>query len=201
MASVIPTKSTLIALKRSRDLALRGFDLMDKKRSVLVREITGLIDKAEYLQSRLDGVFSEAYSALRLANITLGKCDSIAEAVEPIGDLSLRYRSVMGVEMPAVIEKKKPPTLSYGFVDTNSALDEAYISFNRAREFIRELAETENAIYRLAYSIKKTQKRANALRNIVIPQFDADIKFITDALEEKEREEFVRLKVIKRGIY
>ena len=52
-------------------------------------------------------------------------------------------------------------------------------------------------IYRLAYAIKKAQKRANALKNIVIPGLDSEIFRISDALEEKEREEFVRLKVVK----
>lgn len=197
MASVIPTKGNLISIKRSRELAVTGYELMDKKRNILVREIMGLIEKAELLQSQINAVFSEAYSALQLANITLGKCDRIAEAVPVDKGVSLRYRSVMGVEIPSVISEEKPPGLIYGFLDTNSALDDAYIKFSRAKDFIRELAETENAIYRLAYSIKKTQKRANALRNIVIPNFDGDIKFITDALEEKEREEFARLKVVK----
>ena len=47
-------------------------------------------------------------------------------------------------------------------------------------------------------NIKKTQKRANALKNITIPQTETIIKTISDALEEKEREDFIRLKVIKR---
>ena len=38
----------------------------------------------------------------------------------------------------------------------------------------------------------------NALKNIMIPRFEETVKFITDALEEKDREEFSRLKVIKR---
>ena len=66
------------------------------------------------------------------------------------------------------------------------------------KDLTRQLAEVETSIYRLATAIKKTQKRANALQNIVIPSFDSTIRFITEALEEKEREEFVRLKVIKQ---
>ena len=197
MAALLPTKSNLLAAKRSRDLALTGFELMDKKRNILVREIMSMIGEAESLQSRIDSVFSEAYRALQTANITLGKSDHIAEAVPPDRSVSLRYRSVMGVEIPAVVAEKEPLELSYGFVGTNSALDNAYIKFNDAKELIRQLAEIENAIYRLAYAIKKTQKRANALRNIVIPGLSRTIKFITDSLEEKDREEFVRLKVIK----
>ena len=59
------------------------------------------------------------------------------------------------------------------------------------------LAEVDNSVYRLANAIKKTQTRANALKNIVIPRYQGIVKFISDSLDEKEREEFSRLKVIK----
>jgi len=186
-----------MAAKSGRALANTGFSLMDKKRSILVREIMSLIDKAETLQARIDTVFSEAYLALRVSNIALGQCDRIAEAVPPDNGVSVRYRSVMGVELPAVTSEDGALSLPYGFLETGAMLDEAYIHFNKVKDLIRELAETENTIYRLAHAIKKAQKRANALKNIVIPNYDETIKFITDSLEEKEREEFVRLKVIK----
>ncbi len=195
--AVLPTKGNLLAAKRSRELALTGFELMDRKRNILIREIMGLIDEASEIQSQIDQVFSEAYGALQLANISLGKCDKIAEAVPLDNTLSLRHRSVMGVDIASVSYEEQPLRLTYGFVDTNSALDNAYIKFNRAKQLIRRLAEVENAIYRLAYAIRKTQKRANALSNIVIPDLNNTIKGITEVLEEKEREEFVRLKVIK----
>ena len=57
----------------------------------------------------------------------------------------------------------------------------------------------ENSAYRLASSIRKTQKRANALKNITIPSYQALVKDIPNALEEKDREEITRLKVIKRS--
>lgn len=59
------------------------------------------------------------------------------------------------------------------------------------------LAEVDNSIYRLANAISKTQKRANALKNVVIPRYQSSIKEMTESLEEKEREEFSRMKVIK----
>jgi V/A-type H+-transporting ATPase subunit D len=195
--AVLPTKGNLLASKRSRELALTGYELMDRKRNILIREIMGLIDIATEIQSQIDEYFSSAYKALMIANMTLGKCDKIALAV-PIDDsLSLRFRSVMGVELASVTSDEAPLRIPYGFENTNSALDEAFIKFSKVKHLIRELAEVENAIYRLAYAIKKTQKRANALSNIVIPGLTNTIKNITDVLEEKEREEFVRLKVIK----
>ena len=60
-----------------------------------------------------------------------------------------------------------------------------------------ELAEVENSVYRLATAVNKTQKRANALKNIILPRLTSTVKYITDSLEEKEREDFSRLKVIK----
>lgn len=105
----------------------------------------------------------------------------------------------MGVELPKIgadIEPVSEPV--YPMSLTNSAFDYAYICFNRVKELTVRLAEVENSIYRLAVAIKKTQKRANALKNIMIPRFQNQVRFITNALEEKEREEFSRQKVIKR---
>ena len=81
---------------------------------------------------------------------------------------------------------------------SNSDLDKAYSCFREVLQLTANLAEVETSAYLLARDIKKTQKRANALKNIMIPRFETLIKSITDALEEKEREEFSRLKVIKK---
>ena len=71
------------------------------------------------------------------------------------------------------------------------------MSFSREKQITVVLAEVENCIFRLAAAIKKAQKRANALQNILIPRYEDMVKYIVDSLEEKEREEFSRLKVIK----
>ena len=199
MAAILPTKGNLMAAKRSRALATTGYELMDRKRNILIHELMGLMDQAEELQSRIDDTFAEAYSSMRLAEISMGGRAADGAVGVPLDDsVELRYKSVMGVELPYVRaggqRTEGPP---YGLAFTSSDLDDAYFKFQEVKELIRDLAETENCIYRLAYAIKKAQKRANALKNIVIPGLNADISRITDALEEKEREEFVRLKVIK----
>ena len=202
MANLPPTKSNLIATKRSRELAETGFDLMDKKRNLLVRELVALIDQAKDIQDRTENTFSAAYAALSRAAISMGGHDRLRllahYAIEKDEGIGLKYRSVMGVELPAVTSGEiRMDTLPYGLLATTSVLDDAYVKFRKAKQLIMDLAETENAIFRLAYAIKKTQKRANALKNIVIPNLDATAQQIIDDLEEKEREEFVRLKVIK----
>lgn len=199
MAQSAPTKGNLNAAKRSRALADNGYELMDRKRNILIREIMDLIDEAESLQQRIDSTFSEAYASMRLAEISMGgSAESGANAVPIDNSFSIRFRSVMGVELPVVnAEPEEPSGPPYGLAFTSSDLDDAYFKFAEVKDLIRELAETENCIYRLAYAIKKAQKRANALQNIVIPGLNAEISRISDALEEKEREEFVRLKVVK----
>ncbi len=198
MANLPPTKGNLIAAKRSRVLAENGFDLMDKKRNILIHEMMTMIDKATELQARIEMTFTEAYHALYLANISMGGAEDIATAIPVDKSVRVRYRSVMGVELPTVTSTPTDTSvMPYGFLGTTSALDDAYKKFAKVKELTVELAELENSIYRLAYYIKKAQKRANALHNIVIPGLEADIVRISDSLEEKDREEFVRLKVIK----
>ncbi len=197
MAAVLPTKGNLMAAKRSRDLARTGYELMDRKRNILVREMMALMEDAGRIQQEIDQVFHTAYAALAQANIELGLCDHIAEAVPPDDSLDIRWRSVMGVELPHIPDNAPPLRPTYGFAYTSPAFDNAYIQFAKVKDLTRRMAEMETSIYRLAEAIKKSQKRANALKNIVIPGFDETIRVITEALEEKEREEFVRMKVIK----
>ncbi len=196
--TIFPTKGNLIALKRSLALAKMGYDLMDKKRNILIREMMELIDTASKVQSQINETYSRAYLALQNANITLGVIGDIAKDVPIEEGINISFRSVMGVEIPIVTLEDNPPKPVYSFASTNSMLDEAFISFYHVKRLTAVLAEIENSVYRLADTIKKTQRRANALKNIMIPKFESNVKFITDALEEKEREEFSRMKVINK---
>lgn len=197
--NVFPTKGNLLSTKKSLALAKMGFELLDRKRNILVREMMQLIDKANTLRDQINEVYTQAYKALQMANITLGICEDIAKSVPVEQGIKITYRSVMGVEIPTVTIDTSEFQMPYGFLGSNSQLDKAYICFYKAKLTTVELAEIENSVYRLANAIKKTQSRANALKNIIIPDFEETSKFITDALEEKEREEFSRLKVIKSG--
>ena len=194
---VFPTKGNLINTKKSLDLAKVGFELLDRKRNIIVREMMQLIDRAAVIQSQIDSCYAEAYQALQRANVAHGVCDDIAASVPVENGLELTVRSVMGVEIPMVKLDAEPVSLRYGFMSTSSLVDEAYIKFDRVKKLTAELAEVENSVYRLATAVNKTQKRANALKNIIIPRLTSTVKFITDSLEEQEREDFSRLKVIK----
>lgn len=197
-ATVFATKGNLISTQRSLALAKTGYELMDKKRNILIREMMLLVDKATSIQSEIDKVFSEAYASLIEANLSSGVIQSIAQAVPVENGVRIRTKSVMGVEVPLVtLEEKREETVPYGLMETDAALDNAYSKFERVKELCVTLSEIENSVYRLAIAIKKTQRRANSLKNIVIPRQEAMVKFIVNTLEEKEREEFSRMKIIK----
>ena len=185
---VFPTKGNLMAAKKSLDLSHLGYDLLDRKRNILVRELMLKVDDAKRLKAQIADTFERAYKALEQANITLGIIEGVARGVPVDDSIELGSHSVMGVDIPTVTIDEKGAKPDYY----------AYQCFHEAKLITVQLAEVENSVYRLAFAIQKTQKRANALKNIMIPQFTSTAKFITEALEEKEREEFSRMKVIKK---
>ena len=198
--NLFPTKGNLIIAKNSLALSRQGFELLDKKRNILVREMMNMIDKAKKVNDEILVVFSEAYEALQDANISLGisVVQQIGFAIPEEESIQIRDQSVMGVEIPIVSIDDRKMQPRYGFRMTNGTLDIARKKFERVKILSAQLAEIENSIYRLATNIRRTMKRTNALKNIMIPKYEGITSTIEDVLEEKEREEFSRLKVIKR---
>jgi len=196
---IFPTKSNLIQCKRSLSLAKLGYELLDRKRNIMTREMMLLMNSATDIQGTIDATFANAYQALMRANMTIGQhtVSRIAESTPVADDVTLLYRSVMGIEMPSVRLREQKPSIHYGFDHTNVYLDDAYIKFLKVKQLTAEVAAIENSVYKLAHAIKQSQKRANALSNRVIPKLEGDVRYITASLEEKERDEFTAQKVIK----
>ena len=198
--NTFPTKGNLILAKNSLRLAKQGYELMDKKRNILMRELMELIDKAKDVQQEIDSTFSSAYLSLQKANIEMGirNIQEISNTIPEENSIQIKQRSVMGTEIPLVEYDNTVSKPNYAFFQTKLSLDEASKRFIKVKELTIRLSSIENSAYRLATNINKTQKRANALKNITIPYYTALTTEIQNALEEKEREEFTRLKVIKR---
>ncbi len=194
-----PTKGNLMLAKNSLALARQGFDLMDKKRNVLLKELMALIDEAKDIQEQIDTTFTKAYACLQRANIEHGisKVQELAYTVPIEESIRIQTRSIMGTEIPLVRYDEKQNNLTYSFSSARESIDMAREAFREVKDLTIKLSMVENSAYRLAGNIKKTQKRANALKNITIPMYTELVRNINNALEEKEREEFTRLKVIK----
>jgi len=199
MLNITPTKANLIKAKSLLDFSEKGYELLDKKRNVLIREMMGLMNQAKDIQQRISTTFEEAYKALQMVNITLGtnNVEELSMSIPKLEDYEILHRSIMGVEIPSIKYEEKKIETNYGFFRTNSTFDIAVSKFREVKYLIYELAEIENSVYRLAVEIKKTQKRTNALEKIQIPKYKEQVKFISEVLEEKEREDFFRLKKVK----
>jgi len=196
---VAPTKSNLMKSKSSLQLSKKGYELLDKKRNVLIKEMMEYVDKARQMHNNIYDVIMQAYEALQKANITLGvkNVEDISYSVPKDENYVVLLKSVMGVDIPTIKYDVEKITPTYRFYNTNVALDEARERFNDVKYKVYELAEVENSIFKLAKEIEKTQKRTNALQYIQIPRYKEQVKYIQDVLEEKEREDFFRLKRLK----
>lgn len=199
MAGNVPTKSNLMAAQKSLKLAKLGYELLDRKKNILIRELMQYTDGAKDIKGKCAEAYKKAYEALRMVSLTMGRCGSFANRVPVDDSLEFSSKSVMGMSLPS-IECKEPENYAYfGLIDTNGYMDEAYKYFNEAKKLTASLAALQADICRLADAIKKTQKRANALGNVQIPKLTEKIKLMSEALDEKEREEFSRLKMIKKS--
>lgn len=194
-----PTKGNLIKMKHSLNFAQKGYELLDKKRTVLIQEMMSLVEEAQSLQQQIEDGFVKAYHSLEVAAVTMGteNLEQLSLSSNREHDYEITYKSTMGVETPIVLAEEQPHTPEYGMYRTSAAYDRAVIEMSAVRSLIYRLAETENSVYKLALDIKKTQKRANALEKIQIPRYQEMIKETEDVLAEKEREDFFRLKRVK----
>ena len=195
-----PTKANLIKARENLAFSKSGYALLDKKRTVLIREAMTLVERANEIQKKVKEEFEDAYSTLEIANITLGvnNVSDVAMSIPKQEEFQILYRSVMGVEIPMVVyERDENKNPNYSFFRTNSALDNAVKTLEDLKYLVYELAEIENAVYMISLEIKKTVKRANALEKIQIPRYEEAVKYISEVLEEKEREDFFRLKKLK----
>lgn len=187
-----------MAAQKSLRLAKLGYELLDRKKNILIRELMQYTDGAKDIRRQTDDAFKKAYESLRMASLTLGRCGTYADSVPIDNTITLSQKNVMGMSLPTLSLENSGDFAYFGLIDTNSFLDEAYKNFNEAKHLTVKLCGIEADICRLADAVKKTQKRANALNNVQIPLLSSRIKLISEALDEKEREDFSRLKMIKK---
>ena len=193
-----PTRMELLSLKNRTKLAVKGHGLLKEKRDALIKEFFDILDRVKGVREAAERSLKEANEALLEAQIAMGDLAvrkaslSVKESI----DVDIKSRSVMGVSVPVtnVIDR------GYSFSDTTIQLDEAAKKFEESIKFLIELGEVEKTIFLLAEEIEATKRRVNALEHIMIPRFENTEKYIDMRLQEMERENFVRLKMIRSTI-
>jgi V/A-type H+-transporting ATPase subunit D len=198
-----PTRMELLKLKDREKLAVKGHSLLKEKRNALIMEFFNILERVKGSRESVEKTLIEAYKDLTAAQIVMGDLAvkksalSVKESIE----VDIDSRSVMGVVVPLMelqTNQRNMVERGYGFLDTSVKLDEAARKFEESVKLIIELGEIEKTIMLLAGEIESTKRRVNALEHIIIPKLENTVKYIEMRLEEMERENFVRLKMIKK---
>ena len=200
-----PTRMELLSLKNRTKLAVKGHGLLKEKRDALIKEFFDILDRVKGVREAAERSLKEANEALLEAQIAMGDLAvrkaslSVKESIH----VDIKSRSVMGVSVPVTNVKMEERSIidrGYSFSDTTIQLDEAAKKFEESIKFLIELGEVEKTIFLLAEEIEATKRRVNALEHIMIPRFENTEKYIDMRLQEMERENFVRLKMIRSTI-
>jgi len=201
--NVSATKIELLKYKKSAQVAIMVQKILDDKRKVLLQNIEEMIEKASKTRGGIWDPLQDIYKSVNEAYLSLGTgtVDSVAESTPAVMQVDVHVRRVVDVKIPALtVTEKDTKSMPYGFADTNSSIDRAAKQIKELLPQICKAAEYENSIFSLAKALEKTQKLLNALENVIIPQYQQNVKFIASSLEEKEREEFAKLKKVKAKI-
>ncbi|MCP8309099.1 MAG: V-type ATP synthase subunit D [archaeon] len=199
-AKALPTKLELIRVKRSLRVAEAVHKILEDKREILLRRLEELIGEAAKAREEIWQPLNDAYRALFNAYLRLGpvKLESIAMTTPTQVETDIDMRMILDVKVHSLRIKMVEKGLTYGFMDTGFNLDEATKTMKDALPYIFKAAETENAVFSLARELEETQRLINALEYLVIPTYQENVKYITSSLDEREREDFARLKHVKR---
>jgi V/A-type H+/Na+-transporting ATPase subunit D len=197
--NIPPTRSNLIRVRQDLQFAREGYEILDRKREVLTTELIRVAHEAAALQEEMWKLIAEAYRALEKAQLTMGTehVEWAALAAHKSVDVQLKFRGIMGVPLPLIEASGGPPEMLYSLGDTSATLDEASASFHEVLSRIPDLSRLVTAVFRLANELRKTQRRVNALQHIFIPEYEETVAFIVSTLEERDREETFRLKLLK----
>ncbi len=202
MSSILPTKSNLIKLKKTIALSKQGQELLEKKKYILLKEKEKYDTEKKKIEQEYKLQKDEAFKLLQNANVDLGinNISIIAYNIEIDNEIDIKYKTVMGVEIPEIAYNyDSKPNINFGLLDTTISVDEAIIAFKKLKILLVNLTKLEIIIKRLNNAIEKVQKRSNSLKDIIIPNYEKDEKHIQEILEERDREEFTRMKMIKKS--
>jgi V/A-type H+/Na+-transporting ATPase subunit D len=203
MRKISCTRMELLAIEAQIALAKQGHDLLEQKRTALMKELLQIADKVYAHTEMLQQVAAEARQALARAEGSAGAEAVRSAAIASRAELPLQVTAinVMGVKVPHIEQRRViRSALGRGFsiVGTSTTIDEAAEAFEAQVNTMIQLAESELRLKRLAIEIRQTSRRLNALEHFLIPEMISERDFIQMALDERERADHFRLMLVKR---
>jgi len=201
MATIKPTRMELLLARKKLKLAKKGHKLLKQKRDVLVLEFFQVLKEIKQLRGQISGNMINAQSSLYIAQAIEGELniERTALGLSAGASIDLSSRSIMGVEVP-VIKNIQVDNQWPGYFEQTVELDNAVKQYRDIFPELMKLMEKQLMLKHLAEEIKKTKRRVNSLEYLTMPRLEHTKKIITFKLEELERENFSRLKKIKKAI-
>ena len=197
--NVAPTRSNLLQRRDQRKLAVRGADLLKRKRDALVSEFFDLVKVSLQARRQLTEASREAYFALFMANAWDGP-ESVASLALSEGEaleIEMKMENIFGVKVPQVQPPVFSDKLPFSPVGAGAQTHQAARQFRKLTEALINVAATETRLRRIGEEIKKTNRRVNALEQLVIPNISYEITQIRSVLDQRALEEVTVLKRIK----
>ncbi len=205
LQNVKPTRMELLKLKKRIVLAKRGLELLKLKRAALVMEFFKLLQKSKHLRADLDEIAKKGYEDVKIGEIYHGSIgiEAASLMVRKMRGVSLKTKNVMGIRIPELGGKgidENIVNIHYRLIGFSAKIDQIVRDFEKYHEIVLEIAETENSIRKLLLEIEKTNRRSNAIENVLIPNLEKQANYIKMKFDEMERDTFVTLKKIKRNL-
>ncbi len=195
-----PTKSSLRKLKEDLAFAYEGYDLLNQKREILALEIVRKIGEIRRIEADCQQVLNELYAAYRNSAVDMGSDVITLQSCCEMRSyfLHIDFIRLMGLKLTNIRVNLKTPHPLLTLPQTTATYDEARGQSRRALLILAEYATMTKSIILLSRELKKVQRRVNALEKIFIPQHEESKKYITDRIEEMEREEVFVKKLIRQ---
>jgi len=198
-----PTRFGLLIVRRRMALAERIHRLLAMKLDGMMLELVRLTDQTARERRMLEEQYSRAREMVAVAAMMEGATGVLLAAlsVETSPTYTTGHRNVFGVRLPdlePVMVKKTLAQRGYGILGTSSVIDDAADAYEDLLMAIITSAELEGGIKRLLDDIERTRRRVNALEFKVIPDLTETLRFIENQRDEMERQEWTRLRRIKK---
>ena len=206
MATLNPTRMVLNQKKGRLKTASRGHKLLKDKRDELMRQFMDVVRRNQELRLKVEKGLTEAFAALSVASAVMSPEMLEQSLLYPRQsvELDMKFKNVMSVYVPVYDFRTKSADAGdifpYGLAQTSGELDDAMTALSGVFEDMLELAQVEKSMQLMAQEIEKTRRRVNALEYVMIPDLQADIKYITMKLEENENSTKVRLMKVKEMV-
>src|SRR5690625_5078557 len=200
---VKPTRMELSNLKDRLAISTRGHKLLKDKQDELMRQFITLIKKNNELRAEVEQELTEAMRAFVLAKSLLNEAfiEELFAVPNKSVTLDIQERNIMSVIVPrmdfSVNEEDKESEMQYGYLNSNSELDDSIEKINQILPKLLELSQIEKTCQLMADEIEKTRRRVNALEYLTIPELEETIYYIEMKLEEDERANITRIMKVK----